>query len=226
MSMKRVNLVVVCTVVVAAAVVLRAQDAVKVDPAHYKVLIDNASVRVLQINYAPGAQSVMHHHPDSIVIPLAPAKVEFTLPDGKKQTEDMAKDAAMYTPAGTHNPKNIGTGAVTGLLIEFKGAAPGKAVLPATRQGIQLKSVAEGAYGTAYMSTAGPDFAEPAGTKHDFDQVVIALAPSTTMSLAIDGKPAKTTWKRGDAQFIGRGVAHESKNTGGKPIDMMIVAIK
>ena len=75
------------------------------------------------------------------------------------------------------------------------------------------------------MSTAGPDFAEPAGTKHDFDQVVIALAPAT-LSLAIDGKPAKTTWKRGDAQFIGRGVAHESKNTGGKPADMMIVAIK
>jgi hypothetical protein len=159
------------------------------------------------------------------MIPLAASKVEFTLPDGKKQTEDMAKDSAMYTPAGTHNPKNIGTVPITGLLVEFKGAAAGKAVLPANRPGIQLKSVAEGPYGTAYMSTAGLDFAEPAGTKHDFDQVVIALAP-TTMSLAIDGKPAKTTWKRGDAQFIGRGVAHEAKNTGGKPVDMMIIAIK
>jgi quercetin dioxygenase-like cupin family protein len=223
--MKRVNLVVVCTVLVCAAVVLRAQDAVKVDPAHYKVVIDNATVRVLQINYAPGAQSVMHDHPDSIVIPLVASKVEFTLPDGKKQTEDMASDAAMYTAAGTHNPKNIGTTPITGLLVEFKGAAPGKAVLPANRPGIQLKSVAEGAYGTAYMSTAGPDFAEPAGTKHDFDQVVIALAPAA-LSLSIDGKPAKTTWKRGDAEFIGRGVAHESKNTGGKPVEMMIVAIK
>src|SRR5262249_23643938 len=146
--------------------------------------------------------------------------------DGKKQTEDMAKDSAMYSSAGTHNPKNIGTTAITGLLVEFKGAAPGKAVLPANRPGIQLKTVAEGADGTADMSTAGPECADPAGTKHDFDQVVIALAPSTTMSLAIDGKPAKTTWKRGDAQFIGRGVAHEAKNTSGKPVDMMIVAIK
>jgi quercetin dioxygenase-like cupin family protein len=224
--MKRVNLVVVCTIVMAAVGVLRAQDAVKVDPAHYKVVIDNPSVRVLQINYAPGAQSVMHHHPDSIVVPLSASKVEFTLPDGKKQTEDMAKDSPMYSTAGTHNPKNIGTTPITGLLVEFKGAAPGKAVLPSTRPGIQLKSVAEGAYGTAYSSTAGPDFAEPAGTKHDFDQVVIALAPTTALSLSIDGKPAKTTWKRGDAQFIGRGVAHESKNTGGKPVDMMIIAIK
>ena len=40
------------------------------------------------------------------------------------------------------------------------------------------------------------------------------------------GKPAKTKWARGDVQFIGRGVAHEAKNTGGKPVDMIIVAIK
>ena len=46
------------------------------------------------------------------------------------------------------------------------------------------------------------------------------------MSLSIDGKPAKTTWARGDVQFIGRGVAHESKNTGGKPVDFIILAIK
>ena len=74
-------------------------------------------------------------------------------------------------------------------------------------------------------STASASFAEPAGTKHDFDQVVIALGP-TPLSLSIDGKPAKTTWKRGEAVFIGRGVAHESKNTGGKPADVVLVAVK
>lgn len=224
--MKRETLVVGCTLLLAATVALRAQDAVKVDPAHYKVIIDNPSVRVLQINYAPGAQSVMHHHPDSIVVPLVTSKVEFTLPDGTKQTQELAKDTATYASAGNHNPKNIGTTPISALLVEFKGAAPGKAVLPTNRQAMQLKSEAEGPYGTAYLATAGPDFAEPAGSKHDFDQVVIALAPSTALSLSIDGKPAKTTWKRGDAQFIGRGVAHESKNTSGKPVDMMIIAIK
>ena len=223
--MKRVNLVVVCTVLVSAAVILRAQDAVKVDPAHYKVVIDNPTVRVLRIDYPPGSQSVMHHHPDTIVIPLTAAKVEFTLPDGTKQTQDMAKDVAVYSSPGIHNPKNIGTTPITGLLVEFKGAAPGKAVLPANRQGMQMKSVAEGPYGTAYLTTAGPDFAEPAGTKHDFDQVVIAMAPAA-ISLSIDGKPAKSTWKRGDVEFIGRGVPHEAKNTGGTPVEMMIVAIK
>lgn len=77
----------------------------------------------------------------------------------------------------------------------------------------------------AYRSTASPTFAEPAASKHDFDQVVIALGDAA-LSLSIDGKPAKTKWARGDVQFIGRGVAHEAKNTGGKAVDMIIVAIK
>ena len=131
----------------------------------------------------------------------------------------------MYTPAGTHLPANMGTGKVDAILVEFKGAAPGTAALPASRPGMTLKILAEGPRANAILSTADATFAEPAGTKHDFDQVVIALGPSQ-MSLAIDGKPAKTTWARGDVQFVGRGVAHQAKNTGGKPVDMVIVAIK
>ena len=130
-----------------------------------------------------------------------------------------------YMPAGTHNPTNVGTGAVDALLIEFKTAAPGKAALPTSRPGMELKVLAEGPRATAYRSTAAPTFAGPSVSQRDFNQVVVALGPGP-LSLSIDGKPAKTSWARGDVQFIGRGVAHEAKNTGGKPGDMMIVAIK
>ena len=202
-----------------------AQDPVKVDSAHYKLIVENASVRVLKIDYAAGAKSVMHQHPDSIVIPLGNSKVRFTTPDGKFEDMDMPSESAMYTPAGTHNPSNIGTERVDAILIEFKTAAPGKATLPSSRAGMNLKVLAESPRAAAYRSTAAATFSEAAGTKHDFDQVVIALGP-TPLSLSVDGKPAKTTWARGDVQFIGRGVAHESKNTSGKPEDMLIVAIK
>jgi quercetin dioxygenase-like cupin family protein len=201
-----------------------AQDPVKTDPTHYKVMFENASVRVLRIDYAVGAKSATHSHPDAVVVPLTAAKVRFTTPDGKSQDSDMAMDSATYTPAGTHSVVNAGTEKVDGILVEFKGA-PGKATLPTARPGLALKMLAEGPRAVAYRTTAEPTFHEPAGSKHDFDQVVIALGPSQ-MSLAVDGKPAKTTWARGDAQFIGRGVAHEAKNTGGKPVEMLIVAIK
>jgi oxalate decarboxylase/phosphoglucose isomerase-like protein (cupin superfamily) len=88
-----------------------------------------------------------------------------------------------------------------------------------------MKVLAEGARGSAVRATADPAFHEPAGSTHDFDQLVIALGTGQ-MSLAIGGKPAKTTWTRGDVAFIPRGTPHESKNAGGKPIDFIIVAIK
>ena len=223
--MKTWKAISVASLVLAYSGAALAQDAVKVDPTHYKVVFENASVRVLKINYAPGAKSVMHQHPDAIVVPLSASKVQFATPDGKTQDSDLASESAMYTPAGTHTPTNVGKGPVDALLVEFKGAAPGKAALPTSRPGMELKVLAEGPHATAYRSTASATFAEPAGSKHDFDQVVIALGPSP-LSLSIDGKPAKTTWARGDAVFIGRGVAHEAKNTGGKPGDMIIVAIK
>jgi beta-alanine degradation protein BauB len=205
--------------------VVLAQDPVKVDPAHYKVLLENASVRVLSINYPVGSTSKMHQHPDAIAVMLGNAKVKFATPDGKSVEQEMGNETATYTPAGVHNPTNIGAGPIKGILVEFKGPAAGTATLPASREGMKLNVLAEGPYGMAYRSTASPTFAEPVGTKHDFDQVVIALGDSQ-LSLTIDGKPAKTKWARGDVQFIGRGVAHEAKNTGGKPVDMIIVAIK
>jgi quercetin dioxygenase-like cupin family protein len=202
-----------------------AQDAVKVDPAHYTVLLENASVRVLKIGYPVGSKSVMHSHPDAIVVPLVSSKVQFTLPDGKTQDNDLPAESAMYTPAATHNPANVGKTSVDAILVEFKSKAPGTAALPQSREGMTAKVIAEGPRAAAYRATAAPTFAEPAGSKHDFDQVVIALGDAQ-MALSIDGKPAKTAWKRGDVAFIGRGIPHESKNTSGKPIDYVIVAIK
>ena len=134
-----------------------AQDAVKVDPAHYKVVFENAGVRVLRINYAPGAKSSMHQHPASIVVPLAASKVRFALPDGKSELSELANESAMYMPAGTHEPTNVGSGSVDALLIEFKTAAPGKAALPASRPGMDITVLAEGPRATAYRSTAAGD---------------------------------------------------------------------
>jgi hypothetical protein len=202
-----------------------AQDPVKVDAQHYKVVFENTSIRVLKISYPPGGKSVMHQHPESIVFPLSASKVRFNLADGKSEVNDMANESAMYSAAGTHNPENIGMGPVEALLIEFKSAKPGTATPPPTRDNLTMKVLAEGAHGVAYRVTATPTFEEPAGSKHDYDQVVIALAPSQ-MALTINGKPAKTNWARGDVQFIGRGMPHESKNMSGKPVDFVIVAIK
>ena len=191
----------------------------------YKTVLDNATVRVLRIDYPPGAKAAMHSHPDAIVIPLNAAKVQFTTPDGKSETAEMTKDTAMYTPKTTHSNVNMGAGPVDGLLVEFKKPAAGTATVPTSRDAMNIKVLAEGPHAVAYHTTADPSFQEPAGTTHEFDQVVIALDASP-MSLSIDGKPAKTSWTRGEVAFIPRGVPHESKNTSGKPLGFIIVAVK
>lgn len=108
---------------------------------------------------------------------------------------------------------------------EFKTKGPGTATLPTARPGMQQTTLGESPRAVAFKITAGPDFQEPAGTTHEYDQVVIALGPSD-MSLAVDGKAPVTKWQRIDVQFIGRGVKHESKNTSGKSLDYIIVAIR
>lgn len=215
----------VASLVVLCAGTLSAQDAVKADPSHYKVVFENPSVRVLRIGYAPGEKSAMHSHPDAIMIPLGDAKGRFVMPDGKSEDRDMTNEVALYTPAATHNPANVGTTPLDGLLIEFKTPKPGTATLPSARPGMAMKVLAEGPRAMAYRTTADPSFSEPAGSEHDYDQIVVALSPAK-MSLAVDGKPPKASWARGDVQFIGRGVPHESKNAGGKPVDFIIVAIR
>ena len=80
-----------------------AQDAVKVDAAHYKVLIDNPSVRVLKVAYSPGAKSPMHSHPDSMIVSLQDSKARFTLPDGTTQDMDARQgDGCLHA---RHHPR-------------------------------------------------------------------------------------------------------------------------
>ncbi len=212
-------------VLLALPLTASAQDPAKVDPGHYKALIDNAAVRVLKINFALGEKSPMHSHPDAMLIPFDSAKARFTMPDGKTEDRDITKEVALYTPAFTHSPANVGSTKIDGILVEFKAKTAGTATLPTARPGMTQTVLAEGERATAWRTTAAPDFAEAAGTTHDYDQVVVALGAGD-VSLSIDGKPVRTKWQRGDVQFVGRGVKHEAKNTGGKPIDFVIIGIK
>ena len=127
----------------AAPLAAAAQDAVKVDPGHYKVLIDNPSVRVLKITYAPGTKSPMHSHPDALLVSLQDSKALFTLPDGKTQDMDIGKETASYTPAGTHSPNNVGTTPVDAILVEFKAKEPGTASLPICARAWNMNVLAE-----------------------------------------------------------------------------------
>ena len=105
-----------------------AQDAVKVDPKHYKVELENNQVRVLRIHYGPHEKSVMHQHPASVAVFLTDGDSKFTTPDGKTTESHFKAGQIMWEDAGKHLPENTGDKPFELILVELKaGPAPAKA---------------------------------------------------------------------------------------------------
>ncbi len=201
-----------------------AQDPVKVNPNVYHVAIDNPQVRVLHIVVAPGAKTVMHEHPDNVTVLLTDGKMSFTGADGKSETTDVKAGTALWSGPQKHMGANAGTSPLEAIVVELKGNAAPKATIPASRPNMTMTRLIENPRVDVVRIAADASFKEAPATTHDFDQVLIALAP-TTLSLEIGGKTT-TTWKRGDTAFIGRGTPHQAQNTGAKTAEMIAVAIK
>lgn len=201
------------------------QDAVKSNPDVYHVVFENPSVRVLHVAVKPGAKTTLHEHPDTVVVALSDANVRFTGADGKSVEAPMKADEATWSPAQKHSGENLEKTPIEVILVELKSTKPPTATIPTNRPDMTITPFFDNQRVMAYKATTGPDFHEPAGTVHGFDQVVIALGEGDAMSVNVGGK-TKTQWKRGDALFIGRGAKHESKNNSGKPLDVIVVAIK
>ena len=83
-----------------------AQDPVKVDAKHYKVVFENNNVRVLRIHYGPHEQSVMHEHPAGVVVFLTDQRGKFTYPDGKTEEAQGKAGDALWSEATKHLPEN------------------------------------------------------------------------------------------------------------------------
>jgi len=222
--MKNSGIVLALALGLATASSVAAQDPIKSNPKVYHLVFENDAVRVLHVSVAPGGKTVLHEHPDNAVVVLTDSKMKFTGEDGKSQETAMKAGDSMWSPAGKHMGENTGTGPIEAVIVELKGNKAPTATLPTSRADATLAQAFDNPRAQGIKATMQPAFHEPADTTHDFDQVVIALAP-TDISLNVEGK-TKTHWKTGDAAFIGRGQKHESKNTAGKPVDVFIVAIK
>jgi quercetin dioxygenase-like cupin family protein len=97
-----------------------AQDAAKVDPKHYKVEFENDQVRVLRITYGPGEKSVMHSHPEGVVVFLSDGGGKFTYQDEKTEEMNFKSGVVIWTEATTHQPENTGDEPFEVIQIEMK----------------------------------------------------------------------------------------------------------
>jgi len=123
--MKNLTNLVIGVLVVAMMLVVvtksaMSQDAAKVAPESYKVLLENDRVRVLEFRIKPGMKNAMHSHPDIIVYRFTSGKIKFTLPDGKTFNRETKAGEVLFIEAETHTTENVGCTESHGLLIELK----------------------------------------------------------------------------------------------------------
>lgn len=107
---------------------IRAQDPAKVDPAHYKVLKETNSVRILEYRDTPGHKVPRHSHPNYFVYVVSDATRLFTdwsptsACTGEGKTVTLTGGEAISKPAVTHCEENTGNTDTHLLVVEFKNA--------------------------------------------------------------------------------------------------------
>ncbi len=96
------------------------KDPVTLDPKHYKVVFQNARVRVLRVHYAPGEKSVMHAHPANVAVFLTDGHSTFGLPGGKTSESDFKARQVRWSGAEEHLPENTGATPLDLILVELR----------------------------------------------------------------------------------------------------------
>jgi len=106
----------------AAGIVASAQDPINVDPAHYRLVFENAHMRVLEYRDKPGDKAPMHSHPAYMTYVTGPARTKITLRDGRSILDEAKGSAFACNPPTRHATENVGPTDVHELIVEFKGS--------------------------------------------------------------------------------------------------------
>ncbi len=104
-----------------------AQDVVKVAPNHYKVLVDNEYVRVVQNTLAPGEKDPIHIHPAGWYYVTSPGSMKVTSAEGKvTMWEPKLGEQGWLNAEAPHTSENVGKNTLVWVLVEVKSASKSK----------------------------------------------------------------------------------------------------
>ena len=76
---------------------------------HYRVLFENAHMRVLEYSDKPGDKALMHSHPAYLTYVTGSGRVRDTLPNGESSVDEFVGSEFACLPPITHEGQNIGT---------------------------------------------------------------------------------------------------------------------
>ena len=201
------------------------QDPAKVASGQYRLIAENEDVRLLEVNLAPGAKTVMHSHPDLMVVMLQPGDTKWTMPDGKTvQSKPTKRGTVMAMDAQSHISENTGKAAVKAVLVEFKKPAPAAAAAKKASSAPSCKVVAESAHATAQLCGGGVGSVAAKHT-HSAGVVYVALTDINAEITDGSGKMHPLAMKK-DSAAIAAPETHSAKNTGSAAYQLIVVDLK
>ncbi len=98
-------------------------DPVVTNADHYRVVLENARVRVLAYEDVPGDRTTPHVHPDSVMITRSAFSRRLTGSQGDRDVV-LPEGAVVWLPAQEHTGENTGTTPTRVLLVELKDDPP------------------------------------------------------------------------------------------------------
>ncbi len=98
----------------------RDSDPVKLTPHMYRVLLENAYVRMLEYHSKAGEKEVMHFHPPGVVYSLADGAVRMTDRQGHSEEVRLHAGEATWRNKTWHASENTGNTEIHVLAIELK----------------------------------------------------------------------------------------------------------
>ena len=97
------------------------QDVLKVIPENYKVLFENAVVRVIEARVPPGAEEKPHRHMRGVSICMTEYTVESRiLPDGQWVRSDRKHGTVYWSESSLHILRNVGKTTSHTIRVELK----------------------------------------------------------------------------------------------------------
>lgn len=227
-----------CSSRLAAAVVLlavsafcaspaSAQDPVKVAPGMYKVRLENARVRVLEVTAKAGQKSAMHMHPDYVVYDIGDGKTRFTDAKGASVDAEMKAGEATWRGAETHASEAVTD--IHAILFELKGPKRAAAAHasggpdPVTADPAHFKVLLDNERVRVLDYHAAPGEKTPMHSHPDY--ITYDLGGGTTHFTYPKGKPVDRVSKAGDVGWH-TAETHAGENTGGAEIHVLLVELK
>ncbi len=93
-------------------------DPVTASPKHYRTLLENERVRVVEMRLAAGETDQQHSHPAETVYFIRGGKVRLHLPDGTTAEAEFPDGGVMWHEPWTHQVENIGDSDILAVIVE------------------------------------------------------------------------------------------------------------